>query len=119
MVAPLALIVRDVADNSKRETSQQEMTGRCLPYSLSDEVNVLWPDLLRGLGSGIGRATAVRLAREGAQVIGCDIAEPALVETKATLDHAGLTAALVTADVTNRRTSTGSWLRRDRASTSW
>lgn len=74
--------------------------------------------VVTGAGSGIGWATALRLGREGAQVIGCDIVEPALVETKATLEQAGLTAELVTADVTRQRTSTGSWLRQDRASTS-
>jgi NAD(P)-dependent dehydrogenase (short-subunit alcohol dehydrogenase family) len=58
--------------------------------------------IVTGAASGIGRATVVRLAGEGAQVIGCDLAEPALAETKTTLQQVGLTAQLVTADVTNQ-----------------
>lgn len=59
--------------------------------------------VVTGAGSGIGRATALRLAGEGARVIGCDVVEPALGETRAALEQAGLPAAeLVTADVTRQ-----------------
>ena len=43
--------------------------------------------IVTGAASGIGQATVLRLAREGAQVTGCDLAE-----TKATLQQAGRTA---------------------------
>jgi NAD(P)-dependent dehydrogenase (short-subunit alcohol dehydrogenase family) len=58
--------------------------------------------IVTGAVSGIGRATAVRLAREGARVIGCDVAEVALAETKAVMEEAGLSAEFVTADVTRQ-----------------
>ena len=58
--------------------------------------------IVTGAGSGIGRATALRLSGEGARVIGCDLAEPALAETNATLQQAGCPAELLTADVTNQ-----------------
>ena len=38
--------------------------------------------IVTGAGSGIGRATAVRLAREGASVILADTSEAGLVETE-------------------------------------
>ncbi len=56
--------------------------------------------IVTGAGSGIGRATALRLAREGARVVGCDVAELALAETGIELERAGLSAELVAADVT-------------------
>lgn len=37
--------------------------------------------LVTGAASGLGRATAVRLAAEGALVVGVDVSEPGLVET--------------------------------------
>lgn len=37
--------------------------------------------LVTGGGSGIGRATVLRMAAEGARVVACDIAEAALAET--------------------------------------
>ena len=47
--------------------------------------------IVTGAGSGIGRATAVRLAREGASVILADTSEAGLVETgmtRAVFDYA-------------------------------
>lgn len=57
---------------------------------------------MTGAASGIGRATALRLGNEGARVIGCDIVEPTLAETKAALEQAAHAADLVTADITNQ-----------------
>lgn len=58
--------------------------------------------IVTGAGSGIGRATALRLAQEGARVIGCDVVEPSLAETNGLLQSAGVSAELVTADVTRQ-----------------
>ncbi|HEX6263037.1 MAG TPA: SDR family oxidoreductase, partial [Actinomycetota bacterium] len=58
--------------------------------------------IVTGAGSGIGRATVLRLAQEGARVVGCDVVEPALAETKEILDQAGLSAELVSGDVTRQ-----------------
>ena len=47
--------------------------------------------IVTGAGSGIGRATALRLAREGAQVVMADTSESGLVETgmtRAVFDYA-------------------------------
>jgi meso-butanediol dehydrogenase / (S,S)-butanediol dehydrogenase / diacetyl reductase len=38
--------------------------------------------IVTGAGSGIGRAATLRLAQEGARVLGCDVVAPALAETK-------------------------------------
>ena len=58
--------------------------------------------IVTGAGSGIGRATAMRLSGEGARVIGCDVDEAALAETKGMMEKAGLSAEFVTADVTKQ-----------------
>ncbi|MDG4770369.1 SDR family NAD(P)-dependent oxidoreductase [Solwaraspora sp. WMMD792] len=56
--------------------------------------------LVTGAGSGIGRAVALRLAAEGATVVGCDVDTDGLDGTGKQLAAAGHTADLVTADVT-------------------
>jgi NAD(P)-dependent dehydrogenase (short-subunit alcohol dehydrogenase family) len=56
--------------------------------------------LVTGAGSGIGRASAVRLAREGASVVVADIDEPGGRETVAQIEKASGRAAFVRADVT-------------------
>jgi NAD(P)-dependent dehydrogenase (short-subunit alcohol dehydrogenase family) len=58
--------------------------------------------IVTGAGSGIGQATTLRLAREGARVIGCDVAEDGLAETKAVLEEAGRSAELMVTDVTHQ-----------------
>jgi NAD(P)-dependent dehydrogenase (short-subunit alcohol dehydrogenase family) len=58
--------------------------------------------LVTGAGSGIGRATALRLAREGAHVIGCDVSAPALEDTRAQFAADGVHVSLVTADITRQ-----------------
>lgn len=54
--------------------------------------------LVTGAGSGIGRATAVRLASEGAKVVLADINEAALADTQAMLAE-GAEALCLTVDV--------------------
>ena len=58
--------------------------------------------IVTGVGSGIGRATALRLAREGARVIGCDVNQEALSETNKLFDQENLDGEFVTADVTKQ-----------------
>lgn len=58
--------------------------------------------LVTGAGSGIGRATVLRLAQEGAAVIGCDISSDGLDGTRRALDEMGLSAELDIADVTDQ-----------------
>jgi NAD(P)-dependent dehydrogenase (short-subunit alcohol dehydrogenase family) len=55
--------------------------------------------LVTGAGSGIGRATALLLAREGATVVVSDIAEDAGQETVQLITAAGGTASFVRTDV--------------------
>ncbi len=58
--------------------------------------------LLTGAGSGIGRATALRLLGEGAQVVGCDIDEAGLASLGEEVRAAGREIATVVADVTQQ-----------------
>jgi NAD(P)-dependent dehydrogenase (short-subunit alcohol dehydrogenase family) len=57
--------------------------------------------LITGGGSGIGRATAIRLAAEGASVVVVDVDEAGGRETVASIEQAGGNAAFVRADVTS------------------
>lgn len=57
--------------------------------------------VITGGGSGIGRATAVRLAREGAAIVAADLDEPGARETVAQIEHAGGRAVAVRADVSD------------------
>jgi NAD(P)-dependent dehydrogenase (short-subunit alcohol dehydrogenase family) len=54
--------------------------------------------IVTGAGSGIGRATASRVAREGGTVIAVDISEERLAEFSA--DHDGLSVRSVAGDIT-------------------
>jgi NAD(P)-dependent dehydrogenase (short-subunit alcohol dehydrogenase family) len=55
--------------------------------------------IVTGAGSGIGRATASRIAREGGTVIGVDISKERLAELAASLPDAKITT--VAGDITN------------------
>ena len=55
--------------------------------------------LLTGVASGVGRATALRLASEGARIYGLDINTDGMVATKATVEEAGGTMSARTTDV--------------------
>ena len=57
--------------------------------------------LVTGGGSGIGRATALRLAHEGAAVVVADVDEAGGGETVAQIEAAGGRAAIVRSDVTS------------------
>lgn len=59
--------------------------------------------VVTGAGSGIGRATAVRLAREGARVVVADIVEHEGHETVGLVNDAGGTGHFYYADVTDER----------------
>ena len=56
--------------------------------------------LVTGAGSGIGRASALRLAREGAAVVVADIDEFGGQETVSQIAASGGKAAFIRADVT-------------------
>lgn len=58
--------------------------------------------IITGVGNGIGRATILRMAAEGAKCIGLDVAPDALEETKKLLAAQGLSAELLVADVTKQ-----------------
>ena len=57
--------------------------------------------LITGGGGGIGRATALAFAREGARVAVADAAEAAAQETVALINRAGGQAMTLTGDVTD------------------
>ncbi|MDX1688879.1 MAG: 3-oxoacyl-ACP reductase FabG [Candidatus Promineifilaceae bacterium] len=58
--------------------------------------------LITGAGNGIGRATAVRFAQEGAKLILNDLDEEGLEESRAEVEAAGGDAVVVVANVADR-----------------
>jgi NAD(P)-dependent dehydrogenase (short-subunit alcohol dehydrogenase family) len=58
--------------------------------------------IVTGAANGIGLATALRMAKEGARVIGCDVNEEALTAARATFAHQGVEVELTNADVTRQ-----------------
>ena len=57
--------------------------------------------IITGTAGGIGRATALRFATEGASIIAADVADDANAETVAMVSEAGGTATAVSVDVTD------------------
>jgi NAD(P)-dependent dehydrogenase (short-subunit alcohol dehydrogenase family) len=62
--------------------------------------------VVTGAGSGIGQATVLRLTAEGTEVVGCDVSEQGLDETRRQLAGAGQTAHLLQADVSDQEAVT-------------
>ena len=58
--------------------------------------------LITGGGNGIGRATAVRFAQEGAKVVVADVDEAGLAETRQQVEAVGGQVALVVGSVADR-----------------
>ncbi len=56
--------------------------------------------MVTGAGTGIGRATALAFAREGARLALCDVAEAALLETLGEAERAGAEGFATVVDVT-------------------
>jgi NAD(P)-dependent dehydrogenase (short-subunit alcohol dehydrogenase family) len=63
---------------------------------LNDKVAVI-----TGAGSGIGRASAIKFAREGAKVVVADVQDDGSAETVRSIQSAGGTAAAIHTDVTD------------------
>jgi NAD(P)-dependent dehydrogenase (short-subunit alcohol dehydrogenase family) len=58
--------------------------------------------LVTGAGSGIGRATMLRLAAEGATVVGFDVNEEALAGVRAAASDTGSAVSVTAGDITNQ-----------------
>jgi len=63
--------------------------------------------IVTGAASGIGRASAVRFAAEGAAVLASDVAEAGLAETVAAIERAGGSVRAVPADASDEETVEG------------
>jgi meso-butanediol dehydrogenase/(S,S)-butanediol dehydrogenase/diacetyl reductase len=58
--------------------------------------------IVTGAASGMGRATAIRLAQEGAQVFGIDVNEAGLAELASTIEETSAKIETAVVDVTDR-----------------
>ncbi|MGA3058575.1 MAG: SDR family NAD(P)-dependent oxidoreductase, partial [Candidatus Limnocylindrales bacterium] len=58
--------------------------------------------VVTGAGYGIGRATALRFAREGATVVGLDVSDEGLRLAAEEFEAAGVKVTLVKADITSQ-----------------
>jgi NAD(P)-dependent dehydrogenase (short-subunit alcohol dehydrogenase family) len=58
--------------------------------------------IVTGAANGIGLATALRMGKEGARVVGCDVNEDALTAARATFADQGVEVELTNADVTSQ-----------------
>jgi NAD(P)-dependent dehydrogenase (short-subunit alcohol dehydrogenase family) len=118
MLAPVrGLPLQQMVAMSQGQMSQDIIDGMVLqansgkmPVDVEDVEDTSWHEkptagrftdktvIVTGAASGIGRATASRVAREGGRVIGVDISAERLDEFKASLPQADI--VVVTADVT-------------------
>jgi NADP-dependent 3-hydroxy acid dehydrogenase YdfG len=58
--------------------------------------------VITGAGSGIGLATAVRFAQEGARVVGCDVSDQRVEEGGAAIGAAGAHGEVIVADISTQ-----------------
>jgi 3-oxoacyl-[acyl-carrier protein] reductase len=65
---------------------------------LKDKVSII-----TGAGRGIGQATALKFAREGARVVVCDLTPESIADTVAQCEAAGAATLGCVADVTDRK----------------
>jgi NAD(P)-dependent dehydrogenase (short-subunit alcohol dehydrogenase family) len=66
--------------------------------------------LVTGIGSGMGRETALLFAREGATVVGCDINEASMSQTLTLAQEEGLDIAATTALDLTRADDVAQWI---------
>jgi NAD(P)-dependent dehydrogenase (short-subunit alcohol dehydrogenase family) len=78
----------------KRRRWWFQFMSRSLEQRLSGRVA-----LVTGCGSGIGRATCVRFASEGAAVVGNDVDEKTALETRQMIEKLGKKAIVIKADI--------------------
>ncbi|BDZ44704.1 SDR family NAD(P)-dependent oxidoreductase [Naasia aerilata] len=84
----------EFADEDDAETPANEWVEQTTPGRFAGKTIIV-----TGAGSGIGRATASRIAREGGRVIAVDISQPRLDEFAASLPDADIVP--VAADITD------------------
>src|SRR5690606_6186881 len=58
--------------------------------------------VITGAGSGIGAATAVRMAAEGAAIVGVDVNTEGLEKVRAQIEERGGRVTIITADITDQ-----------------
>jgi NAD(P)-dependent dehydrogenase (short-subunit alcohol dehydrogenase family) len=78
------------------------LTAKDLEFDMDTTRHAGKVAIITGAGSGIGRATALRLLGEGAAVFGCDVDADGLEGTRNMAAEAGKDIALVEADVTRQ-----------------